>query len=125
MSRIVTVIAIFLVVISLAVCESVYTINVSEQVKGELQSAVEAYNKNDKEKAMKSIKKADEIWEDNTSFLDVFLVHNNVEEIAQKIISAEQTLKYDDEYFPIECEGAIASLKIMIYSMLPYFDNIL
>lgn len=125
MSRMITAITIFLTVIGLSICESVYTINVSEDVKSVLNSSVEAYNDGDEENAMESIKEAKEVWDKNSAFLEAFLIHDNIEEIAEKITIAEKTLKYDHEHFPIECEGAIASLKVMIYSMLPYVDNIL
>lgn len=125
MNRIIIVVVIFLLVIGLAVCESVYTINVSEQVKYQLNTALETYNDGDSKKAEESLKKADKIWNDSTVFLDAFLIHDNIEEIAERIAAARSTLKYDSEHFPIECERAVLSLKVVIYSMLPYFDNIL
>lgn len=125
MNRIITVVVIFLLVVGLAVCESVYTINVSEQVKYQLNTALKAYNDGDSEKTEESLKKADKLWNNSTVFLDAFLNHDNVEEIAEKIAAARSTLKYDGEHFPIECERAVLSLKVIIYSMLPYFDNIL
>lgn len=43
MSRTITAIAIFIVIIGLAIFESAYTINVSEQVKNELSTALEEF----------------------------------------------------------------------------------
>lgn len=125
MNRIITVVVIFILVIGLAVCESAYTINVSEQVKYQLNTALESYNDGDIEKAEESLKKADKLWKNSTVFLDAFLNHDNVEDIAERIAETRSTLKYDSENFPIECEGAVLALKVVIYSMLPYFDNIL
>ncbi len=125
MNRIITVIVIFLLVIGLAVCESVYTISVSEQVKYQLNTALELYKDGDSEKAEESLKKADTLWNNSTVFLNAFLNHDNVEEIAERISATRSTLKYDSEHFPIECERAVLSLKVVIYSMLPYLDNIL
>lgn len=125
MNRGVITVVIFLLVIGLAVCESVYTISVSEKVKYQLTTALEAYNDGDSKKAKENIETADQLWNDSTVFLDAFLIHDNTENIAEKISIARSTLKYDSEHFPIECESAVLSLKVVIYSMLPYFDNIL
>lgn len=125
MNRIITAIAIFLLIVGLAVCESVYTINISEKVKYQLNTALELYNNGDSKKAEENIKKADKLWSDNTAFLDAFLIHDNTEDIAEKIAIAKNTLKYDSKHFPVECERAILSLEVVIHSLLPYFDNIL
>ncbi|MEE0061450.1 MAG: DUF4363 family protein [Acutalibacteraceae bacterium] len=124
MKRIVTAIVIFLLLISLSIFETVYINNISKQVISRLDSAVEQYNNGEIEKAEKNIKTADKIWEDNTKFMNAFLIHDNTDEVAERIATAEVTLKYQKERFPIECASAKDSLKIIIYSMLPQFDNI-
>lgn len=125
MKRVVTAIIMFIAVISLAICESVYTINVSENTKSKLESALKDYFNDNSDKADKKMKEAYEYWENSTPFLNIFLVHDNTDNIAEKISTAESTLKYDIEDFPIECEKAEKSIDVIIYSMLPYFDNIL
>ena len=47
MGRTITAISIFVVIIGLAVFESIFTINISEQVKAELNDALTAYNHSD------------------------------------------------------------------------------
>lgn len=125
MSRIVTSISIFILVISLAVCETLYVSNISKQTMAKLDTAIEQYNKGEIEKSEKSVKEADKIWEDNTERMNAFLVHDNVDEVAGRISTANSTLKYQTERFPIECASAMDSLKVIIYSMLPSWDNIL
>lgn len=125
MSRIVTSISIFILVISLAVCETLYVSNISKQTMAKLDTAIEQYDKGEIEKAEKSVKEADKIWEDNTERMNAFLVHDNVDEVAGRISTANSTLKYQTERFPIECASAMDSLKVIIYSMLPNWDNIL
>ncbi len=125
MKRIVTAIAIFMLLISLSIFETVYITKISNQVIIKLDTAVEKYNNGEIEKAEKNIKSADKIWEENTKYLNAFLIHDNTDEVAERIATAEVTLKYQKERFPIECASAKDSLKIIIYSMLPQFDNIL
>ncbi|MEE0266089.1 MAG: DUF4363 family protein, partial [Acutalibacteraceae bacterium] len=93
-------------------------------VISKLDIAVEQYNKGEIEKAEKNIKSADEIWEKNTKYMNAFLIHDNTDEVAERIAIAEVTLKYQHQRFPIECASAKDSLKIIIYSMLPQLDNI-
>lgn len=124
MKRIVTSIVIFLLLISLSVFETVYINKISKQVISKLDIAVEQYNKGEIEKAEKNIKSADEIWEKNTKYMNAFLIHDNTDEVAERIAIAEVTLKYQHQRFPIECASAKDSLKIIIYSMLPQLDNI-
>lgn len=125
MSRIVTSISIFILVISLAISETVYVSNISKQVMSKIETAVEEYNNGEIEKAEKAIKEADKLWEDNTEYMNAFLVHDNIDEVAGRISTANTTLKYQTERFPIECVSAMDSLKVIIYSMLPSWDNIL
>ena len=125
MKRIVTAIVIFLLLIVLSIFETVYITKISNQVISKLDTAVEKYNNGEIETAEKSIKTADKIWEKNTRCLNAFLIHDNTDEVAERIAIAEVTLKYQKERFPIECAGAKDSIKIIIYSMLPQFDNIL
>lgn len=125
MSRTITAIAIFIVIIGLAIFESAYTINVSEQVKNELSTALEEFLDENQEQAEKHIENAEKIWQENTTVLDAFLVHDDTETIADEISYAKNTLKYNNGHFPIECEKAIDSLKIIIYTMIPFLDNIL
>lgn len=125
MSRIVTSISIFILVVSLAICETLYISDISKQTMAKLTTAIEQYNKGEIEKAETSMKEADKIWEDNTEFMNAFLIHDNTDEVAGRISTASVTLKHQKERFPIECAGAIDSLKIILYSMLPSFDNIL
>ncbi len=125
MKRIVTAIVIFMFVISLAVCEAVYVTKTSKKVMAKLDTAVEQYNNGEFEKAEKIINTADKIWEDNTIYMNAFLIHDNVDDVSERIATAQVTLKYQKERFPIECASAKDSLNIVIYSMLPQFDNIL
>ena len=125
MKRIVTAIVIFMLLISISIFETVYITKISNQVISKLDTAVEKYNNGEIDKAEKSIKTADKIWEENTKYLNAFLIHDNTDEVAERIAIAEVTLKYQKERFPIECASAKDSLKIIIYSMLPQFDNIL
>lgn len=125
MGRTVAAISIFVLIIGLAVFESIFTINISEQVKAELNDALTAYNHSDTKSAETHLNKADKIWGDNTWILDAFLIHDNTEDIAGKISTAKNTLKYNKKCFPIECSSAIESLDIVIYTMLPFFDNVL
>lgn len=125
MKRIVTAIVIFMLLISLSIFETVYITKISNEVISKLDTAVEKYNNGEIEKAEKNIKTADKLWEENTKYLNAFLIHDNTDEVAERIATAEVTLKYQKERFPIECASAKDSLKIIIYSMLPQFDNIL
>ncbi len=125
MGRVVTALVMFIGIISLTVYETAYTINVSEQVKSQLDSSLESYINDDKNSAKEMLKNANKLWNDSTMLLDMFLIHDNTENIAEKISTAETTLEYNQKLYPIECEKAINSLKVVIYSMLPYFDNIL
>ena len=114
-----------MLLISISIFETVYITKISNQVISKLDTAVEKYNNGEIDKAEKSIKTADKIWEENTKYLNAFLIHDNTDEVAERIAIAEVTLKYQKERFPIECASAKDSLKIIIYSMLPQFDNIL
>lgn len=125
MSRIITAISIFILVIALAVFETVYITNKAKEVVNEIEKAREYYDIYNLEMAEKSIKKADKIWEDNTEIMNAFLVHDNTDEVSERIATADVTLKYQSERFPIECANATDSLNIIIYSMLPQIDNIL
>ena len=124
MGRIVTAIIIFIVIIGLTIGETAYTINVSEQVKSNLNSSMESYLNKDIDTAKRKLNDADQLWNESTMLLDAFLIHDNTDEVAERIATAEVTLKYQKERFPIECASAKDSLKIIIYSMLPQFDNI-
>jgi len=125
MSRIITAVAIFVVVIGLAIFETVYTVNISEQVKDELKQAIESYDDDHHNEAKKHIESAEKIWKNHTGLLDTFLIHDNTEEVANEIAVAKNTLKYNSENFPVECEEAVDSLELLIYSMLPFIDNVL
>lgn len=89
MSRTITAIAIFIVIIGLAIFESAYTINVSEQVKNELSTALEEFLDENQEQAEKHIENAEKIWQENTTVLDAFLVHDDTETIADEISYAK------------------------------------
>ncbi|MEE1280785.1 MAG: DUF4363 family protein [Acutalibacteraceae bacterium] len=125
MNRIVTAISIFILLIALAICETVYITGTSKQVLEKLDTAIEHYNKGEIKKAEEDIKLADKIWEDNTQLINAFLIHDNTDEVSERISTANATLKYQKERFPIECASAIDSLKVIIYSMMPQIDNIL
>lgn len=125
MNRIITAISIFILVIALAICETVYITSTSKQVMAKLDTAIEHYNNGEIKKAEEDIKSADKIWEDNTELMNAFLIHDSTDEVAERISTAKVTLKYQKERFPIECANAMDSLKVIIYSMLPQIDNIL
>jgi hypothetical protein len=124
MKRIVTAIVIFMLLILLSVFETIYITKISDQVISKLDTAVEQYNNGKIDKAKNDIETADKIWEKNTKYLNAFLIHDNTDEVAERIAIAEVTLKYQQQRFPIECASAKDSLKIIIYSMLPQLDNI-
>lgn len=125
MNRIVTAISIFILVIALAICETVYITGTSKQVLEKIDTAIEHYNNGEIKKAENYIKSADKIWEDNTQLMNAFLIHDSTDEVSERISIANATLKYQEERFPIECANAIDSLKVIIYSMMPQIDNIL
>ncbi|MEE1076532.1 MAG: DUF4363 family protein [Acutalibacteraceae bacterium] len=125
MNRIVTAILIFILVIALAICETVYITSTSKRVLAKLDTAIEHYNSGEIKKAENEIKSADKIWEDNTQLMNAFLIHDSTDEVSERISTASVTLKYQKERFPIECASAIDSLKVIIYSMMPQIDNIL
>jgi hypothetical protein len=125
MNRIVTAISIFILVIALAICETVYITSTSKKVLSKLDTAIEHYNKGEVKKAEEEIKLANKVWEKNTEIMNAFLIHDNTDEVAERISIASVTLKYQKERFPIECESAIDSLNVIIYSMMPRVDNIL
>ena len=125
MNRIITAISIFILLIALAICETVYITSTSKQVLAKLDTAIEHYNNGEIKKAEEDIKLADKIWEDNTQLMNAFLIHDNTDEVSERISTANVTLKYQKERFPIECASAIDSLKVIIYSMMPQIDNIL
>ncbi len=125
MNRIVTAILIFILVIALAICETVYITSTSKRVLAKLDTAIEHYNSGEIKKAENEIKSADKIWEDNTKLMNAFLIHDSTDEVSERISTASVTLKYQKERFPIECASAIDSLKVIIYSMMPQIDNIL
>lgn len=125
MGRIVTAIIIFIVIIGLTIGETAYTVNVSEQVKSNLNSSMESYLNKDVETANKKLNDADQLWNESTMLLDVFLIHDNTENISEKISTAKSTLEYNPKLYPIECKKAVESLNVVIYAMLPYFDNVL
>ena len=58
MGRTVAAISIFVLIIGLAVFESIFTINISEQVKAELNDALTAYNHSDTKSAEAYLNKA-------------------------------------------------------------------
>lgn len=125
MSRVITAIIMFIAIVSLAITESAYTINVANKTADQLETALEAYKSGDKKSAEHQMKEVHQYWKDCTPFLNAFLIHDNTDDIAEKISTAESTLKYESEDFPIECEKAQEAIDVVIYSMLPYFDNIL
>ena len=125
MNRIVTSISIFILIISLTICETVYVSNISKQTMAKLETAIEQYENGEIENAEKSVSEADKIWEDNTECMNAFLVHDNIDEVAGGISTAKMTLEYQQARFPIECASAMDSIKIILYSMLPSWDNVL
>lgn len=125
MNRIVTAISIFILVIALAICETVYITSTSKRVLTKLDTAIEHYNKGEIKKAEEDIKSADKIWDKNTEIMNAFLIHDSTDEVSERISTANVTLKYQKERFPIECASAIDSLNVIIYSMMPQIDNIL
>ena len=125
MNRIVTAISIFILVIALAICETVYITGTSKKVLAKLDTAIEHYNSGEIKMAEEEIKSADKLWEKNTEIMNAFLIHDSTDEVSERISTASVTLKYQKERFPIECASAIDSLNVIIYSMMPQIDNIL
>lgn len=125
MNRMITAVSIFILLIALAISETIYVTGTSKKVLTKLDTAIEHYNKGEIKRAEEDIKSADRLWEKNTELMNAFLIHDNTDEVAERISIASATLKYQSERFPIECAGAIDSLNVIIYSMMPQIDNIL
>lgn len=124
MSRIITAVLIFVSIFGLTVYESSYTAKISNQVKDKLETSVEHFLNDELELSKTDLQSADKLWNDSIELLNIFLIQNDTENIADKISVSENALEYNKDLFPIECEKAVASLEIIIRSVKPYFDNI-
>ena len=125
MKRLVTAIVLILVAISVSVFESCYVIRISEKVETNLNSAFDCYQKNNLVQTDFYLSQAKNIWDNSRGLLNSLLIHNYTENISEEIAVAINTLKYDAENFPIECQKTIIVVKDIRYSMIPYIENIL
>ena len=125
MKRLVTAIILILMVIGISVFESCYVSHVSKKVETNLNSAFDCYQKNNLPQTAFYLSQAQNTWDNSRGLLNSLLIHNYTENISEEIITAVNTLKYDTENFPIECQKTIIAVKDIRYSMIPYVENIL
>lgn len=124
MSRIITGVLIFISIFGLTVYESSYTAKISNQVKEELETSVVHFLNDELELSKTALQSADKLWNDSKELLNIFLMQNDTENIADKISVSENALEYNKDLFPIECKKAVDSLEVIIRSVKPYFDNV-
>lgn len=125
MKRLAAAIILFAAVMGIALFESIYVTKVSEKTENELKRALVEYQEDNLEKTEESIEKAVNIWEQSSDILNSMLIHNSTEDVAEKITTVKNVLRYDRDTFVTECENTINDIELIKNSMIPYIYNIL
>lgn len=125
MNRMIIAITMLFIVIGSAIGESYYVTDVSQQTEYHLQMALTHYHQNHISQTKDSLRQAKNIWNHHHAVLNSLLIHNYTENISEKIETSLNTLIYDEDKFPIECQNTLNALQVIRNSMIPYMDNIL
>ena len=120
-------VALIIAVLAAGLCtaEMIYTLSKTNEAERGVSQAVQAYHDGDREEAAKRINKLSDDWNEQQSFLNVFLYHDLVENIGISLGAATKYIETDNSEFVVECEKVKQLLRAMKAAELPKFENIL
>ena len=120
-------VALIIAVLAAGLCtaEMIYTLSKTNEAERGVSQAVQAYHDGDREEAAKRINKLSDDWNEQQSFLNVFLYHDLVENIGISLGAATKYIETDNSELVVECEKVKQLLRAMKDAELPKFENIL
>lgn len=117
-------VALIIAVLAAGLCtaEMIYTLSKTNEAERGVSQAVQAYHDGDREEAAKRINKLSDDWNEQQSFLNVFLYHDLVENIGISLGAATKYIETDNSEFVVECEKVKQLLRAMKDAELPKFE---
>ena len=108
-------VALIIAVLAAGLCtaEMIYTLSKTNEAERGVSQAVQAYHDGDREEAAKRINKLSDDWNEQQSFLNVFLYHDLVENIGISLGAATKYIETDNSEFVVECEKVKQLLRAM------------
>lgn len=125
MKRLWVALAIAIIAAGLCTTEMMYTLSMTDRTDKGLSKAVTAYKEGDNRSASEQINRLSEKWNEQQSYMNVFLYHDIVENIGISLGAATKYIETDNSEFLVECEKIKQLLRAMKDAELPKFENIL